>query len=982
MTDSSKESKSIGDCRVCQRSGLPIMPIRYAITRTDGEDVDIYPAGPEVKGEVLDESLSDIPLPKGQRYTLRLLREGFLYVYNELRGEWLGHYVTEQGYLIEFIKIKHSALLALDLSKKQKIDNDLTPKGDKKEFACAASPEHVYPGRCLMIPNADRADNIYIAFSDVAWTKRVWKEFAQNKNSRRDSMRKISLSNWRSGYEKYADSLDNIENYVSEATRAWLPNNSTSKTRVGDDSLLGRPDASIFEGKAFNFSLFKFNGIKNNINGLKKWADKEASIFNMKPMIVCLQDPAGITADLSRLTKIRADEFELQDDIYRPYITYQTLFNLERTIKVGVKENFKKTKIQNAVDDLFKSYHPEALINYEEACKKYKYNFEAFHGPEIEEAVSETQKTFTDERLEKEADDGWSDYSKKLRDGEPRNWLENVYNKKKSEWYQENVLPLADTCKSWLLSTALVSYLDSNFDDENINSGSIFTSLVALMTQGTQEFLPTYHQYVRWLSSESLSSDNLLLRALYLNNKTLQTEAESAIKNSGVQPYVEDKKLGIEATNILVTLPWDRILSCVEKLGEFPSEIFSSAWLFGRFSGPIIAAINAKTAPKLMLVGVGMLEKEPVEIWEIRETSRKLMPKSLTAFFKKFYPGLKGIGSDYIKQFFQKNVRGSFKEMSEELSSGKRNYLVSFRKVNFGRFGSFKEAISEALVPIKDVKNRQYYENPISMNERENGISGARKISLVGDVTGGLSVFFSVCTLLSYLSQKDAIENEKNPKSSKVDIIKWRIGGAAVSLVGAALESLGAILKKLATAKFAYSEASLIYRMSSRMLGVGEKFSILGAYSLGVLDLFDAESNMREGKIAIAALYAISGITTLMGATMFWAASVVSAGMVTVGAGALSAMLAVALFTGAIVMIVITVIASALIAIYTENGLQEWLAECAFGVRGSLLGTRMDLEKELKELKEVVDKMGMGSSKKKELHINPYGPYGSYGSMV
>lgn len=146
MSEASEDVQAIANCRVCQRSGLPILPLRYAVTRTDGGDQAGHPPGPEISGALLDESLTATPLPEGQRYTLRLLRAGFLYVFNETRGRWIGHVVTDKGYLIEYVDVSHDEVMAIDPDSPQPIDGRLQPPADEQEFACAANPSHAYPG--------------------------------------------------------------------------------------------------------------------------------------------------------------------------------------------------------------------------------------------------------------------------------------------------------------------------------------------------------------------------------------------------------------------------------------------------------------------------------------------------------------------------------------------------------------------------------------------------------------------------------------------------------------------------------------------------------------------------------------------------------------------------------------------------------------------------------------------------------------------
>ncbi|MFQ3790052.1 toxin VasX [Halomonas sp. A29] len=104
----------------------------------------------------------------------------------------------------------------------QGIDALLLPLREE-EFTCASNPDHHYSGRCLTIPNADQAGDIYLAFSDTAWTKRVWHEHATNAAvgsgglRRRDHMRKLSLAAWRGGSADHAAPLAELQERFAEA---------------------------------------------------------------------------------------------------------------------------------------------------------------------------------------------------------------------------------------------------------------------------------------------------------------------------------------------------------------------------------------------------------------------------------------------------------------------------------------------------------------------------------------------------------------------------------------------------------------------------------------------------------------------------------------------------------------------------------------------------------------------------------------------
>lgn len=89
-----------GECPNCDRSGLLIHPLRHDVFCSD--DADALSAIPDLPDH-LGQGVTDIPL-EGSRYSVRLLREGYLYVLVDRPGlrAWQAYSVRHTGHLVAF----------------------------------------------------------------------------------------------------------------------------------------------------------------------------------------------------------------------------------------------------------------------------------------------------------------------------------------------------------------------------------------------------------------------------------------------------------------------------------------------------------------------------------------------------------------------------------------------------------------------------------------------------------------------------------------------------------------------------------------------------------------------------------------------------------------------------------------------------------------------------------------------------------------
>ncbi|WP_321874539.1 T6SS effector BTH_I2691 family protein [Burkholderia ubonensis] len=214
------------DCANCQKTGLPILPVRYTVLP------NTVPA--KLPDGIGGKGVTDVPLTT-HRYGLRTLRDGWLYLYyvQSARGpkRWEVYKVTADGRLW-----KQSRPL---------------PDKPSTHPACAQCAIAV-PMDIIAIERPEKCTNrVYIAFSEHAWIEDTFKQYEANPALLEQRMQWIEPSKWiNTGKDstKHAvvatqKSIDDVIEYMPGLDPKLLdPKDQplTSKGGAYDPKLMGR----------------------------------------------------------------------------------------------------------------------------------------------------------------------------------------------------------------------------------------------------------------------------------------------------------------------------------------------------------------------------------------------------------------------------------------------------------------------------------------------------------------------------------------------------------------------------------------------------------------------------------------------------------------------------------------------------------------------------------------------------------------------
>ncbi|KAA3655469.1 MAG: hypothetical protein DWQ11_00775 [Proteobacteria bacterium] len=453
-------------CEFCEKRGLPILPGRFAVA----------PRGaglPRASGKMLPLGCeySVIELGMHAHYTVRMLRSGYLYMYNEALGRWSGWFVTEGGYFMPF-------------EPRQCVDTAYL----KGREPCSRQG-HREISSCITISSPKLATNVWLAFSDVEWTPRVL-DLHDDAGYRARHMQKLNIKALLQGklpagqpVEKLGKLAATVAEYAEEAS-----------------------------GRAMAFSPVPWQGRAGRAQDVIEAAD----VLNPgKGVIIALDDPAGIARDLDALMQHELDAFMLRGDDRHELATHEAIASLERAVRTSAiaREDEAADVLaddmvaQPDLGMLFAGYRQEKLSRIER------------------------MRTVTEEEARRVADHEWAKYRNKFDEPAMRSWKLG-FDARMRAFDAERIAPLALAHSTWMRSTIMAATMACHYDDEDVDSGLAYALNIGMCIGGTQDKAVCFDLYADWLNGTPTDKGNLILRALVLNQQRTAEQIDSATQAS------------------------------------------------------------------------------------------------------------------------------------------------------------------------------------------------------------------------------------------------------------------------------------------------------------------------------------------------------------------------------------------------------------------------------------------------------------------
>lgn len=888
-------------CPFCEKQGLPILPLRYAVARTDFDE-----ERPDWKALDLPsgagDGVTDIELPgESAKYTARLLRPGYLYVFNEARGEWKAYLVTKLGYLYEF-----------------DIENVTPPDADDIEFSCFRTGEE-FVARCITVPDARNATKLWLGFSPTAWTANVLARHRKQAYRERH-MRVIDVQQWIVGNSAQAHTAEftQLTAVVNEFARAGVerearpPLPTLRQARDPDTGELqivtDMPEIEIWAYPAFSFSPHEFHGFGHEAQGLMAWAERAAGSLGASAMLVILDDPAAVTMELGALMAARLNEFLAQESLQRPLAISSLVASLEEAIRNNAELGEIRRAENRAVWKAHPWNHPfyigvrdgrNALVQHHERRLRSDSAYRAQWEAKLEAAREQASDVLVDDDLEDAANKAWKRYEGKLQPGEPERWLRTVYQPQLEAYDQRVLVPLAHAHQAWLRAPATLASFECNHDEADGDSGAGYVQSLLLCIQDTQQNKICFDNYAEWLSANVSDPKNLLQRGLLHNQQETIEALDASVPGGGLPKAALPK------------VEWHRLIrlyrGSLSHVNEGGQNL--AAQLLVAVGGPIMKVLDSMVDQTVgrLLVTVGVIAHAPIIPLTHVGTVDEAMDV-MVGLLKEVNPEALGdVDAKLLKRRLEIRSRGKREVIRRRGPDGR--FAPGEVRLRVDRFaigqldgkGAAAELADRAALAV------------LSMDEwPRNGIARFRAMFGTNARLAVVGLILQVVGANRMAGELDDTMAHRRVEST------WRFRSSVVAIVGGVGQLLhegvvgGAKAGNVRFAKAASSMWSRVLGFAARALGVA------AAGMIAVLDGAQGTRELEKQNWGMAALYFVSAGVGVGAAFLF--------------SGLFGATILGLSATGVGLVLVIVGIAIALaIEFFKSDELQDWMERCRFG---------------------------------------------------
>jgi hypothetical protein len=450
--------------------------------------------------------------------SLRALRPGYLYTYDEKRRRLRAYMVLEDGIMWSFTPGQRSPQASAE---------GLMTQG------CANRGDLAFEtlGRCVDVehtPGVDEATNLWIGWSNVQWTPALVESVYQ------ESWRKLHMQCVNVPSMMAGSAVDTGEFRANYGKVAHFAMDEQAVKAAFDFS--NRDTQSEIRQRRRN--------LPNRIG------DAMAESPNKKGFVVAVNDPVGVANDLSELTVPSANN-GFDEDIYWKATSAQLIQRAEMGIRARARES---TRMSYAVSKEIQQVDmnpgfmaPGSGGGAADLGQLYRLATGFFKTGSLTKAMEDDNRRAADvPAAQQEAeDDDWLEASTRINEQGKRVPVldERALKEEFPKQYQQALdafhpawHALAQAHADWLNCQLLSDWMLGNTDRQDIRSGYAYSESCAQAIgagAGTEMCMKVLND---WLSESRLSNTrNIFARALAFNQDDLMNSADAKIHGSDIQ---------------------------------------------------------------------------------------------------------------------------------------------------------------------------------------------------------------------------------------------------------------------------------------------------------------------------------------------------------------------------------------------------------------------------------------------------------------
>ena len=518
------------ECPNCNKSGLAILPVRYAVVPAAVEAALPPPLGNKV---------SDVPL-KHHKYALRTLRQGYLYLFHEKHPKgkqikWEVYSSSDNGTLWKQISI--SSIQAIS-----------------SEPACSRTGHNI-PASVITIENPEKCGKVWLAFSEHAWSAETFKQFESDSALRDRRMQTFLPATWitaggyRHGLPATKANLDHVIEYKTDFKASSLTGGNVTEISTED----GKYEADKLKVQGTRYQLHMRDGEKQSLLTTLNEISTKKDGTKVTPVIIALWDAVGITQELNgfrndaagwmkkygeerelEITALNAiegvkaalekkavdNETQRQQETraYSPKLS-STQERRARAAAMSPAERKNELEVCDIIDGWAARDLPvtSGFAGRLNAANTYPEPRRSVQIAEIKaqaEASLANRERNSPVMIQEAHDMAWSKYEEKFTQGAYQTFRTNY------EAFLSEASALVDgrttDLVTWLKSKYLINQL-TEFHASSIDDGVVFDDQVGKMVHGINSSPSGQAIITTWIEEMRASENNLLWRALALN---------------------------------------------------------------------------------------------------------------------------------------------------------------------------------------------------------------------------------------------------------------------------------------------------------------------------------------------------------------------------------------------------------------------------------------------------------------------------------